>query len=78
MDQGPLPTRGMHMVSVSGSCETSSTVTETLLDAIRRGKTVSDRLARENALLRTEVARLTSENAELRARLARWIGETAL
>ena len=66
------------MVSVSSGCETSGTVTGTLLDAIRRGKMVSDRLARENALLRAEVARLTSENAELRARLTLRIGETVL
>ena len=66
------------MVSVSSGCETSGTVTGTLLDAIRRGKMVSDRLARENVLLRAEVARLTSENAELRARLTPRIGETVL
>jgi hypothetical protein len=66
------------MVSVSGGCETSGTVTGTLLDAIRRRKMVSDRLAGENAMLRAEVARLTSENAELRARLSQRVGERVL
>jgi len=63
------------MLSVSIGCETSGTVTETLLDAIRRTKMVSDQLDGENAMLRAEVARLTSENAELRARLSQRIGE---
>jgi len=66
------------MVSVSDGCETSGTVSQTLLDAIRRAKTVRDRLAGENAMLREEVARLTSENAELRARLSQRIGERLL
>ena len=47
----------------------ANTVTGTLLDLIRQGKVVSDRLFQENAYLRAEVARLTDENADLRARL---------
>jgi hypothetical protein len=75
---GGLPMKGTTMLSVSGGCEASGTVTGTLLDAIRRGKIVSDRVAGENVMLRAEVARLTSENAELRARLSQRIGERVL
>ena len=51
------------------SPEVASTVTGTLLDLIRQGKVVSDRLLQENQYLRAEVTRLTCENTELRARL---------
>ena len=57
------------MYALKAAPETASTVTGTLLDLIRQGKVASDRLLRENAYLRAEVARLTDENAELRARL---------
>ena len=64
------------MYAINSAPETASTVTGTLLDLIRQGKVASDRLARENANLRAEVARLTDENAELRARLDRRPGGT--
>lgn len=54
----------------------ASTVTGTLLDLIRQGKVASDRLLRENAYLRAELARLTDENADLRARLGERFGGT--
>jgi len=57
------------MLATNSAPENASTVTGTLLDLIRQGKVASDRLFRENAYLRAEVARLTYENAELRARL---------
>ncbi len=57
------------MVGTKSLSETASTVTGTLLDLIRQGKVASDRLLRENAYLRAEVARLTRENSELRLRL---------
>ncbi len=57
------------MVGTRSLSETASTVTGTLLDLIRQGKVASDRLLRENAYLRAEVARLTRENSELRLRL---------
>ncbi len=64
------------MFTTNTAPETASTVTGTLLDLIRQGKVATDRLVRENAYLRGEVARLTHENAELRACLMRK-GETA-
>jgi cell division protein FtsB len=51
--------------------------TGTLLDLLQRRKIASDRLARENAFLKAEVARLTAENADLRAHLARARSEIA-
>jgi hypothetical protein len=57
------------MVGTRSLSETASTVTGTLLDLIRQGKVASDRLLRENAYLRAEIARLTRENSELRLRL---------
>jgi len=57
------------MLATNPGPETVGTVTGTLLDLIRQGKVTSDRLVRENAYLRAEVARLTCEIAELRARL---------
>ncbi len=57
------------MVGTKSLSGTASTVTGTLLDLIRQGKVASDRLLRENAYLRAEVARLTCENSELRLRL---------
>ena len=64
------------MYALKSTPDTASTVTGTLLDLIRQGKVASDRLLRENAYLRAEVARLTYENAELRARLDRRPGGT--
>jgi hypothetical protein len=64
------------MYALKSAPETGSTVTGTLLDLIRQGKVASDRLLRENAYLRAEVARLTDENAELRARLDQRPGGT--
>ena len=58
--------------------EAASTVTRTLLDLIRQGKVANDRLLRENAYLRAEVARLASENADLRAHLDQRVGGTRL
>lgn len=55
--------------------EATDSATTTLLDLLQRRKVTSDRLARENAYLRAEVARLTTENADLRAHLARSRGE---
>lgn len=57
--------------------ETASTVTGTLLDLIRQRQVASDRLRRENAFLRAEVARLSGENAALRARLDQGPGDPA-
>ncbi|MBI2001675.1 MAG: hypothetical protein HYS69_10925 [candidate division NC10 bacterium] len=59
------------MLTTNSAPETASSVTGTLLDLIRQGKVATDRLVRENAYLRGEVARLTHENAELRACLTR-------
>lgn len=64
------------MLGISAPPETASTVTGTLLDLIRQGKVASDRLLRQNASLRAEIARLTCENAELRARLDQRLGGT--
>ena len=64
------------MFTINSAPETASTVTGTLLDLIRQGKVASDRLVRENAYLRAEVARLACENAELRARLGERRGDT--
>lgn len=64
------------MYAINSTPDTASTVTGTLLDLIRQGKVASDRLLRENANLRAEVARLTDENAELRARLDQRRGGT--
>ena len=58
--------------------EAASTVTRTLLDLIRQGKVANDRLLRENAYLRAEVARLAGENADLRAHLNQRVGGTRL
>jgi predicted RNase H-like nuclease (RuvC/YqgF family) len=55
--------------------EATDSATTTLLDLLQRRKVASDRLTRENAYLRAEVARLTTENADLRAHLARSRGE---
>lgn len=65
------------MIGINPSPETANTVTGTLLDLIRQGKVATDRLVRENAYLRAEVARLTCDNAELRARLDQGPGESA-
>ncbi|MBI4737704.1 MAG: hypothetical protein HY766_16855 [candidate division NC10 bacterium] len=59
------------MLTTNSAPQTASSVTGTLLDLIRQGKVATDRLVRENAYLRGEVARLTHENAELRAGLTR-------
>ncbi|MEK6716713.1 MAG: hypothetical protein AABZ16_04400 [candidate division NC10 bacterium] len=59
------------MLTTNSAPETASTVTGMLLDLIQQGKVSKDRLARENAYLRGEVARLAHENAELRACLPR-------
>ena len=64
------------MFTTNTAPETASSVTGTLLDLIRQGKVATDRMVRENAYLRGEVARLTHENAELRACLTR-TGEIA-
>lgn len=64
------------MFTTNSAPETASSVTGTLLDLIRQGKVSTDRLVRENAYLRGEVARLTLENAELRTYLTR-TGEIA-
>ncbi len=64
------------MLGINAPPETASTVTGTLLDLIRQGKVASDRLLRQNASLRAEIARLTCENAELRARLDQRLGGT--
>ena len=66
------------MFGIALTPETASPVTGTLLDLIRQGKIASDRLIRENANLRAEVARLVGENAELRARLDQRLGGAAL
>jgi cell division protein FtsB len=65
------------MYASNAAPETGSTVTGTLLDLIRRRQAATDRLRRENAYLRAEVARLSSENAALRARLDQGPGEAA-
>jgi hypothetical protein len=62
------------MIGMKSASVTASTVTGTLLDLIRQGKVASDRLLRENAYLRAEVARLTCENSELRLRLDQGLG----
>ncbi len=62
------------LATIPASDQTGS-LTGTLLELIRRGKVTTDRLLRENASLRAEVARLASENAELRAGLASRSGE---
>ena len=64
------------MVGTKSLSETASTVTGTLLDLIRQGKVASDRLLRENAYLRAEVARLTRENSELRLHVDQARGAT--
>jgi hypothetical protein len=64
------------MLAVKPTPETASTVTGTLLDLIRQGKVASDRLIRENAFLRAEVARLTCEIDDLRAHLIQRFGGT--
>jgi hypothetical protein len=66
------------MIGIELTPETASTVTGTLLDLIRQGKMASDRLLRENANLRAEIARLACENAELRARLNQRLRGTTL
>jgi hypothetical protein len=64
------------MLATNAVSENTGSVTETLLELIRQGKATSDRLRRENASLRAEVARLMSENADLRAGHGRQHGDT--
>ena len=64
------------MRATNAVSEKTGSVTETLLELIRQGKATTDRLLRENASLRGEVARLMSENADLRAGNGRQKGDT--
>lgn len=63
------------MLATNPASDQTGSVTGTLLELIRQGKATTDRLLRENASLRAEVARLEPENAELRAGLAGRSGE---
>jgi cell division protein FtsB len=63
------------MLATNPASDQTGSVTGTLLELIRQGKVTTDRLLRENAYLRAEVAHLASENAELRAGLASRSGE---
>jgi hypothetical protein len=64
------------MLATNPVSENTGSVTETLLELIRQGKAATDRLRRENASLRAEVARLMAENADLRAGRGRQNGDT--
>jgi hypothetical protein len=64
------------MLATNAASENTGSVTGTLLELIRQGKVTTDRLLRENASLRAEVARLMSENADLRAGHGRQNGDT--
>jgi len=63
------------MLAMNPAAGQTGSVTGTLLELIRQGKATTDRLLRENAALRAEVARLRSENAALRAGLTSRSGE---